>query len=178
MFAQDLDPSRNEAAQWLAAGGGQVRLERCERRSFGPCCGLAHASGDQQLGDVHSCAFTCQRRSATAAMSERRERSRTPLWLISTFNLMPRLIASFTASGSSYSPRRESGTSRHAAKIAALNRQQFLLMSLAASRSPMAGFSTMPARNPAESTTQPAKAWMRFSGMLLLRTSEPASNST
>src|SRR3974390_1141048 len=109
MFAQDLDPSRNEAAQWLAAGGGQVRLERCERRSFGPCCDLAHASGDQQLGDVHSCAFTCQRRSATAAMSERRERSRTPLWLISTFNLMPRSSASFPANGRALSLRAGSG---------------------------------------------------------------------
>lgn len=43
--------------------------------------------------------------------------------------LWPRCITSFTADGNSYSPRGESETSRHGAKISGPKRQQFMLTS-------------------------------------------------
>src|SRR5580658_4603528 len=184
VFAEDLDASRDEpAARARYAPRAEQALGRREKLLLASGLVLAHSGGDERVHDPSVHNETCKflRRSPTAAISERRDKSSTPWVLRTILNRMPPFIASRTAAGSSYSPRDESGTRRQASKISCEKRQQFMLTSTKPRRATSvcsSGFSIRSIRKPAASTLAYANDRTRSREMLPCSISEPSSKIT
>src|ERR1039457_2181017 len=107
MLAQHLDPSRHKPPHDLRAiRRRHLLLYGVEELSFFVRLVFAQSGVEERLcrAGAHSSTLTFCRWSATAAMSERRERSSTPARQAAALNFTPCWIASFTANGNSYSP--------------------------------------------------------------------------
>src|SRR5208283_19163 len=132
MLTEHLDAAGDvPAEEFSIIAQGQRSFCRRKQNCLASCLGGPHPRMLQRFinlsGHIDTC--TCLSCSTTAAMSARSERSSTPARQRTTFSFIPAWIAPHTATGNSYSPRREIVTLRHASKISLENRQMFILIS-------------------------------------------------